>query len=150
VLNIVHQISEAVASVEMDFMNVENILKVADAIEQHSVPGLGFNMGWLTLSNQTMALEGVDKLRVADCGTVACIAGWASTLTDPLNPPSFGTAADFLEIDGLQRSHLFYATNHPEASGDAEDSGPLDEIEPDQAVRTLRNFAATGQVDWTA
>jgi len=57
-------------------MNRENILRVADAIEQHSIPDLGFNM------NQMLgeaAPHNPDQTG-RSCGTVACIAGWAAYL----------------------------------------------------------------------
>lgn len=129
--------------------NVENILKVAEAIERRSVPGLGFNMGWLTLQSSTMPLLGIDHLHVENCGTVACIAGWANALAGSLEEPTFKVAKDFLGLDGAQHSQLFYASNHPDKT-ERDDTGPLDTIDPVQAVRTLRRFASTGLVDWAA
>lgn len=125
-------------------VNAENILKVADAIEGKSIPGLGFHMNYL-VGNEADDAED-DKLNVANCNTVACIAGWANALNANLPNATFGFARSFLGLDEAQGDQLFYASNHP----DAEDGmGPLDYIEPFRAVRTLRHLAATGEVDWT-
>jgi len=124
-------------------VNAQNILKVADAIEQHSIPGLGFNMDYLKTAGRWA--HQVDHLGVADCGSVACIAGWASTvLTHDIG---FSVAAKALGLDGETADQLFYATNHPKAHRG--EYGPLSTIEADQAIRTLRHLASTGEVDWT-
>lgn len=44
-------------------MNKEAMLKVAEAIEQRSIPGLGFDMR--------------SYVQKHPCGTTACLAGWA-------------------------------------------------------------------------
>jgi hypothetical protein len=121
-------------------MNVENILKVADAIEQHSIPDLGFNMLWLKSE------VGGDADRSGhNCGTVACVAGWTIAL--------FGSRGDgFMEAGqhlGLPRSKyrpLFYPGTGLDE--DEADTHPAWGATPAQAASCLRHLAETGEVDW--
>ena len=135
-------------------MNVENILKVADAIEARSIAWLGFNVrSWYADRN-----DGISGIEYKDqsghkCGTVACIAGWATAveigetgLTEEfeairlrgkqlINLPLVSTPEEFLGIDQEQANDLFY--------------GAEDDTTPEKAVIVLRNLAETGVVDWT-
>lgn len=129
--------------------NVENILKVADAIEKHSIADLGFNMGEVVDQSD----EWTKDLSGHDCGTVACIAGWAISIEHGLangrealnfyldEPFGLASAGAFLGLEPETWQTLFLGVGAPAS---------LDAIEPDQAVRTLRSLAATGKVDWTA
>ena len=124
-------------------MNRENILKVADAIEQHSIPDLGFNMDWLE-TERIYRLSGHREIvrkdnTGRDCGTIACIAGWACRLAGV--PANFGSARKFLGIPENLRDPLFYA--HGSAVQDR-----LEDIQPQTAVAVLRHLAETGEVDW--
>jgi len=137
-------------------MNTENILAVADAIEHHTIPWLGFNMiGYKAY--------GVD-MTGHNCSTTACIAGWVNAIrfklqeTQPLISGwcEHDGAANWLglprhvlgEGDSLS-DQLFYARNHPDyRTGDVQEAC-WSTIPADQAVRTLRHLAATGTVDWT-
>jgi len=135
-------------------MNVENILKVADAIEARSIAWLGFNVrSWYADRND--GLSGIEYKDQSGhkCGTVACIAGWATAveigetvLTEEfeairlrgkqlVNLPLVSTPEEFLGIDEDQANDLFY--------------GAEDDTKPEKAVRVLRNLAETGVVDWT-
>lgn len=116
-------------------MNRENILKVADAIEQNSIPGLGFYM------RDVFDTED-------DCGAVACIAGWAwhveRNMERPMTRPevkglSPDNSAAFLGIFGDTASFLFY--------GGGTDLS-FSELTSPVAVQCLRNLATTGKVDW--
>jgi hypothetical protein len=128
--------------------NIENILKVADAIEQGSVPGLGFNMavhmgeGWGCLSD----------VSGRHYGTVACIAGWAATLAyegDFTRVIGRGSnaiaekARDWLGLSEGEASQLFYPWGETGVRF-------LGDLTVKQAVRTLRLLAVTGKVDWAA
>lgn len=128
-------------------MNTENILAVADAIEQHTISWLGFNMN--TFMYDALFFE--DKSGYG-CGTCACVAGWTAAVATSATEPkeaydwSFIRAADWLGLnDDEQIAQLFYASNHPKAEHGV---GPLNDLSPRQAVRTLRHLAATGEVDW--
>lgn len=134
-------------------MNVENILKVADAIENHKIPWLGFNM-------EDYVSTDLDDKSGHNCGTVACIAGWAAAVNNleskvPPNPnrtrrgeilggdivwaeESVQVGAEFMGLDYGQYEELF----HPSECN-------WETIDPEKAVRTLRHLAATGEVDWT-
>lgn len=136
-------------------MNKTNILAVADAIEQHTIPWLGFNMlNYKTVVNADMSGH--------NCGTTACIAGWANAIRLRLKEthPSWGGwcehdgAADWLGIETYSSSgdstadKLFYARNHPDYKPDKAEA-TWASITAEQAVRTLRHLAETGEVDWT-
>lgn len=114
-------------------VNAENILKVADAIEQHSIPDLGFNMGVV----HGNANPGLRDLSGHNCGTVACIAGWTHQVFKT-GGHTISPAGYVLGLNEQESEALFL----PEGWAD-------DEIGPQQAVRTLRHLAATGEVDWT-
>ena len=127
-------------------MNVERINAVADAIEQHSVPGLGFNMNYFRAEFVADMEPTADKTG-QECGTVACIAGWAHTIGK--TEDTFSAAAEWLGLDPWfgpigTSEQLFLASNAPD-----EPQYKLDQTTAAQAVRTLRHLAATGKVDWT-
>ena len=126
-------------------MNRENVLKVADAIEQHSIPDLGFNMSqWVGRDGEYSDRSG------HQCQTTACIAGWAAAVATgktmaPNGPYDFGAtdgagyrkAAVTIarEFMGLTQDHLFWGGNGY--------TTPL------KAVAVLRHLAETGEVDWS-
>lgn len=115
-------------------MNKENILKVADAIERHTIPDLGFNMGsW------------VDRRAHEDksghnCGTTACIAGWATAVAGGnLAKLSISEVRDeAIAYLGVTRDQAFWLF-----------AGFRGDPEPPEAVATLRNLAETGKVNWS-
>jgi hypothetical protein len=135
-------------------MNTENILAVADAIEQHTIPWLGFNMTGYKTTGPDMTGH--------NCGTSACIAGWANAIRLRLSQNTHivngwcehDEAANWLGIEAYSgfgydstADQLFYARNHPDYGNGAEACWST--IPAAQAVRTLRHLAATGNVDWT-
>jgi len=144
-------------------MNKERILQVADAIEQHTIPWLGFNMGPFIYSAEGTAKAIAEKSPELEwsldrsgheCGTVACIAGHAAIIMADLKAPleteaqvdefaqgSFiREASEWLGLEAGPAHKLFF--------GDGAETYRA-HIPADQAVRTLRHLAATGQVDWT-
>ena len=114
-------------------MNVENILKVADAIEQHSIPDLGFNMAeW-----HSKAYEDAPDRSGHDCGTVACIGGWTeAVLNNGKEFPSWEDVGACLGLGAIDSEQLFFG------------NGCNTRTTLAQAVRTLRHLAATGKVNW--
>ncbi len=139
-------------------MNVERINAVADAIEQHTIPWLGFNM-WNYLSDAAqMEYSGLKDHTEHNCNTVACIAGWTNAVRYNVSRADRDTfiddsgAADWLGLSYLdeensQANDLFYAHNHPAYAEHGIEAWK--DITAEQAVRTLRHLAATGVVDWT-
>jgi hypothetical protein len=129
-------------------MNRENILAVADAIEKHSIPDLGFNMA--ALIDQTS--ENYPDVSGHNCGTVACIAGWATFIAKGMIPGEQQWSASvlapgrlFLDITQEQASRLFSpAGEYDDEAKYAIYAG----ITPSQAVSVLRHLAETGEVDW--
>ncbi len=121
-------------------MHVENILKVADAIEQHSIPDLGFNMNLWFEGDGTYADFSGHR-----CGTVACIGGTAGLVIEGIKDCNEIDAARILGLgdgDGYddRAGQLFYPKSI--------ESVDWSKITPAQAARTLRHLAATGTVDW--
>lgn len=128
-------------------VNVENINRVADAIETGELVkrGIGFNMISLALKSNT---TDVDHFHA--CNTVACIAGWAYAISHPKISPgrlagaALGAetiqrgAASFLGIGRDVAIWLFFPI--------AYDWGG---ITPAHAVAVLRHLARTGEVDWS-
>lgn len=122
-------------------LNVENILKVADAIEAaakpDATPAMGFNMNlWCD------AVENAEDPMYADltghgCGTVGCIGGWTQTL---LGRPDDNEelTGDLLGLDYVAAARLFYPIQ----------IARWEDITPARAVAVLRHLAATGVVDW--
>ncbi len=119
-------------------MNVENILKVADAIEQHSIPDLGFNMYDYAINLASYG-EGIADNSGHNCGTTACIAGWAVAVRDNTSEIErsdfFDEARDYLELTERQAHSLFLGNMSPKTT-------------PAQAVKVMRNLAETGVIDW--
>jgi len=116
-------------------VNVENILKVADAIEKHSIPDLGFNMSY--------AFDAVgpeDDRSGHSCGTVACIGGWTNVVLAKSGNLPIAAAQRRLELTDRQADALFYPLGYWRVDND---------YTPSQAVAVLRHLAATGEVDWT-
>lgn len=121
-------------------MNKENILAVADAIENLSISGLKFDM--------------CVSFYAENCQTVACIAGWAFVLEHGgvekarkmgLYDVSY-QAASWLGIDHTQQMELFrfHGRSIPELDG-----LDLGDVTSEQAVKVLRHLAESGEVDWS-
>lgn len=131
-------------------VNRENVLRVADAIENHSIKWLGFNMQSYAASASRFA---PDKLN--GCGTVACLAGWTKAVLGNVRTErgllawerrvsrkDRGVAKDtapLLGLDDDDASDLF----HPDGWWQHENQTPA------QAVAVLRHLAETGEVDWS-
>lgn len=126
-------------------MNIGNILKVADAIENSTIPDLGFNMG-----------EGVARtdefnpdLSGNHCGTVACIAGWSRAVQLSRIPRFKEECANWDGIKGDARK--FLGLDRKTANELFEPDGEVafdDRITPAHAINALRTLAITGKVDW--
>ncbi len=114
-------------------MNVENILKVADAIEAACAPDakpeIGFNMD----GGPFHPIDGVPDLSGHNCNTVCCIAGWGRAVlgVDAWYDAKPDKASDYdkLICPPGYTDHYRYKPAH--------------------AVAVLRHLAATGEVDWT-
>ena len=114
-------------------MNVENIHKVADAIEKHSIPGLGFNMQDFLIKDGH------------NCETTACICGHAVIL----EKWRILTKSELETINWFSEGKRILGLKYHEAyelfmSFDLN----LGSVLSAQAVRTLRHLAATGEVRW--
>ena len=117
-------------------MNEENILKVADAIERHSIPDLGFNMELL----RGAADERYPDLSGHNCGTVACIAGWALAVAG--KDGGFEAAAEFFGFKDQEEEESYdFPLFFP--------GSPHYGTTSSQAVAVLRHLAETGEVDWS-
>lgn len=126
-------------------INVENILKTADAIEQHSIPDLGFNMGVFKSKAETdTGYPCHIDLTGRGCGTVACIAGWAESLWAHEGKPLalYHGSQHFFGMEGRDDDHALLLM--PEGWARSPE-----QYTPARAVAVLRHLAATGEVDWT-
>lgn len=128
-------------------MNKANILRVADAIEKGELVkrGIGFNMEEFISGAGIQSDPPTDHFR--KCSTVACIAGWAYSISHPRrNIRSLaGTttisegAAHWLGLDDDTAMDLFVPTEIYDFAT----------ITPAHAVAVLRHLAETGEVDWS-
>lgn len=122
-------------------MNRENILAVADAIEKHSIPDLGFNM---TMWLDRHPFPGQDTSG-HNCGTTACIAGWAAAVS--LGAADVEQVEKHLPFSVRQTAKQYLALSIDQANALFEGFSTGEE-EPSQAVSVLRHLAETGEVDW--
>lgn len=113
-------------------MNVENILKVADAIESHAAQ---FDMNhWFTRTGNLLH----------DCGLSGCIGGWANAV---LRGGEIATTKETGEDLGLtyqQANRIFYPGESPAANPywkHVTDGSPY-AATPEQAVALLRGIAS--------
>jgi hypothetical protein len=127
-------------------MNRENILKVADAIENATLAkeqGLGFNMLDF-FAEDRYDPTGHDHTG-HECGTTACIAGWTvamevgKKIQNMTTTEIRTTAQRILGLSDSEVSDLFYAYGSLRFIG---------HIKPKEAATVLRHFAKTGYVDW--
>lgn len=113
-------------------MNVENICKVADAIEREA-GGVGLNMASL----------------ISWCGTAACVAGHAAIVAVGMKRAAaevdiLSAARDYLGLDyTTQGSPLFVP------DGWRENKDSIGAFTPARAAAVLRHLANTGEVVWT-
>jgi hypothetical protein len=127
-------------------MNTQNITLLANLIE--ALPPERFNMRfWATqVGNEAAMVTAADLIH--DCGTCACIGGWAQALATPpgervdvrlgLTGDPTNAAAKWLGIDDDQ--HLIEQLFMPDLDWAS--------ITQAQAVATLRRLAETGEVQW--
>lgn len=123
--------------------NIDKILALADAIEAAAAPDanpkIGFNMA------DYVGLERLNHDRTGhDCGTTACIAGWAVFLEYGINElvgagHTGRKAADILGLSDAEADAMFT----PSGLGVSYHS-----IQPHHAVEMLRRYAKTGAVVW--
>lgn len=122
-------------------MNKANVLAVADAIERHAFPKLGFNMGAYVEPSGYWTPDRSGH----NCKTVACVAGWTIAVKEGHAITSWSwsrriAAGNFLGLDMEEADCLFNPT----------DLSDWESIKPKQAVATLRRLARTGKVSWKA
>lgn len=121
--------------------NVENVNRVADAIEGHEFARLGFNMNDFVAKAEWV--EGGDRSG-HNCGTVACIAGWSLAVRQGRSVRVWGSgawvkASGFLGMDYNASYRLFLPSGLPVSYSD---------VSPAVAVEVLRHLAKTGKIDW--
>lgn len=120
-------------------MNIKNIKRVRDHIA--GLPPARFDMRALFLNaDGSVNYDDVRPIAaVKECGTAACIAGWAAVV---LRPRTLGvdaaTIGGLFGLEAEQRSELFC---------------PMGYYEPgrytlSQAVRVLDHLVETGEVRW--
>ena len=129
-------------------MNTARLLALADAIEGHVLPELGFNMEVY----YSTAYRNLPDRSGHECGTIACIAGWACKLYGSLGEGYFATAAYHLDLDYETANELFIPPGpaHWDEENHSWQEFPVNtwKATPAQAARVIRHLAATGKVDW--
>ena len=122
--------------------NVKAILRTANAIEQAKFKTLGFNNG--TFYDDNIVGCGDEDTGGRDCGTCACIAGWAIAANGGVGKLKSVYAAEeniayraqkILGITCDQRCGLF--TDYTDTN-----------ITPEVAAQVLRHFAKTGDIEF--
>lgn len=127
--------------------NKRNINRVIASIkgEIKATEQIGFNM-------EDFVTDTSGDRSGRHCGTVACIAGHAHILKTKEDPKTCFFAAgrivesgkEYLKLSYEDAEELFYA------NALQEDGQSLDDITPEQAIRTLEHLRDTGEVDWKA
>lgn len=125
-------------------MNVDNIRRLAARLREPDAAAHFDLSDWISVQD-----DGIDMTlgqAINNCGTVACIAGWACVLANPElsvsdadEPAGFNimdTARDFLGLDPFEAHSLFVPTGHVYAATAA------------QAADVLDHLAETGEVVW--
>jgi hypothetical protein len=112
-------------------MNIERLTQLRDVLA--ALPDERFDMS-------TFGPESSQLLH--NCGTVACIAGWAAAI---FAEPGItdGAAARTLNLDPDLAHDLFFADDHPLKETDG-----LEAITRSDAVKTLTHLIETGEVKW--
>ena len=139
-------------------MEIERIHKLADLLDRiHEVRPLGFDMSsWFDelepSSDPTIATDE----EIEECGTTACVAGWACSLfmlEYGLTPISFeyedeveAQAREVLGLTNDQTKKLFLMWGQSKSWGHAPTQHPA--ITAALAATVLRELARTGEVDW--
>ena len=124
-------------------MNAERLLELADHIE--GLPTVG-RVGSAACTETESAFYMAYTHH--DCGTPACIAGWAHYLFAPAVPMDMveDGAQDALGLNGAQRAELFMPANVVADYRAEEDDFAF--VEARHAAAVLRYAAATGDIDW--
>lgn len=118
-------------------MHKERILALADVIEELEM----FPVYSKSVGAQTFSMSFYSY----DCGSPACIAGWASYTGAKEgfqfeSVGAFGKGAEYLGLTDVTASSLFLASNTRHDIG---------ELTPAAAAWVLRNLAETGRVAWS-
>jgi hypothetical protein len=97
--------------------------------------------------------------RSPECGTVACIAGWAVAAFQSAGerelqraggylPPVFCRAQEYLGLTNTEAYNLFTLQDLPEGHGQDLCNYHMERITSAQAVKTIRDFVEIGVVNW--
>lgn len=137
-------------------MNIERMLRVADAIEKHEISWLGFNMTYLALE--------IDDFTYADnsghaCGSAGCIAGWTIAVFKKFKKfedfekfeEHYSATSEFEAI--WDKAMKLLGLTEEESSDLFNPCGPvlienMKDITPCEAVNQLRYAALTGDCRW--
>ena len=134
-------------------MNTERILHLANVIE--TLEPL-HPEEVIELEANTPDFQAIDAFSMAqfyyECGTPACIAGWADFLWSADHTDDFHTGERARDILGLEED-LSHELFEPAFVYGEVDIGAFDYekefISPERAAAVLRNLANTGVVDWS-
>jgi len=111
-------------------------LQIAGQDPEH--PDLGFNMS----AHHIRTSEFWTDQSGHNCGTVACICGWANHLIGSQDPTDDAAAAEFLGLSEDNMLELFYPGSIRALNSLVYDATPA------QAVRVLEILRDEGIIDW--
>ena len=121
-------------------MNIPNLRALEAKLREPDTED-HFDMGsWLSDDDNNVSIAE----SIQDCGTVACIAGFATLLADPkllsgeANLEARNIAQDWLELTDDEAFDLFSPTN----------IGDYYEITAAEAADVIANLITTGEVVW--
>jgi hypothetical protein len=130
-------------------MNKERLIQLAEVLESPAAEKHFDMKEWIEHTGYHDLPEGITIAEVMiDCGTVACIAGWATVLARPNEPYSaiideFSLAAEYLDLEYFIAKSLFTPSCTTDEGTQAYDA------DPKQAAKVVRHLAETGEVDWS-
>lgn len=119
-------------------MNKERLLQLADHLEKpHVAKHFNMNYSFAHLGSHSISYDQPAKDFIEDCGSVACIGGWAFVLFAPDTISDYisaGAAGELLDITYEEANALFYYNTDSHTT-------------PKQAASVVRVFVETESVE---
>jgi hypothetical protein len=135
-------------------MNIENLTKLAEVLESDEAQD-HFNLRHWIHHNGEHDIDADMPVGAAikDCGTVACIAGWAAVLANPDKPwgEFFGAkrkAALWLDLEWHVEDELFTPEVDKLIMKYGHELADVYEVSAKGAAKVVRHLIETGTVDW--
>lgn len=130
-------------------MNIELLLKVKEQILREPRQ---FNMEHYFFTYEEGYEPDTEEEKIPNCGTAACIAGWAIAIAYQQNPREANQnlnsyagpiARDLLELHYMQSERLFHTCDWPKRFKDEYFSANTNQERAEVAARRIDHFIAT-------